>query len=246
MTQSVRQSPKVAAALAIALLVTAFGGAAGADTPLHSSGSPATLQAGTAAATSNFAGYVFPGGASVTATFKIPKVTCPTTGISSGAIGTGLNGGSAGASEFLQFQCGFGSLTYFGYSRFGPIVGGGGPHNWTFSVSAGDTITSQITTPSTGSISIVVHDVTKGLTDTDAGACASCSGSSGSVAVNGNSPIPNFKSVKWSGVGVDGMPLASMSPTAYVQVNALQKVLISTSKIAKSGTTFTNRFVSAS
>jgi hypothetical protein len=96
---------------------------------------------------------------------------------------------------------------------------GGANHQWNLSVSRGDTITTQITTPPAGNISITVTDVTMGLADTDAGTCSSCSGSTGTVSVDSFSPIPKFKPVKWTGVVVDGTPLQSTSPTESVQVN---------------------------
>jgi Peptidase A4 family len=194
---------------------------------------------------SNFAGYIFfDAPTSVTATFKVPVLSCPAGGGYETSAGASLQGPSGSTINFenayVYMFCENGAASYTGSfvtgSSSSPTL-----TPWTFTPAAGDKIKLKITTGT--NFSDTAKDVTQATSSSVSGPCSSCGGSVGGVSMS-IGPVPPFGSVDWTQVMVDGGTLAASDPDRYQDVNG-SDLLIKTSRIT-GGTAFKNTFVASS
>ncbi len=209
---------------------------------------PSGVAAASVVNKSNFAGYLFTNApTAVTATFTVPSLDC-TSVTGQVIIGAGVEGpfGPSGAgfvNADLLAAC-FGGTAHYSGSFGSGTTGGGTSTPWSFTPVAGDRLAITVATPSGTSYQMKVRDATQAKGSKRSGSCSSCGGGTGSIEVNGNTPPP-FGTIRWSSVTVNGGTLAAAGPMRYEQVNGTH-VLIRTSAISSSGTSFTSTFVASS
>jgi hypothetical protein len=195
---------------------------------------------------SNFAGYIFFNSpTSLTATLKVPHLSCPASGFYETSAGAELQGPVSSSISFenayVYMFCENGAASYSGSfvtgSASNPTM-----TPWTFTPAAGDKVKLRIVTAA--NFSDMVKDVTQTKSSSVSGPCSSCGGSEGGVSMS-IGPAPPFGTVNWTHATVDGGTLAASDPDRYQDVNG-SDVLITTSKITGGGSSFTNTFVASS
>jgi hypothetical protein len=144
------------------------------------------------------------------------------------------------SSAFVFVGCQNGAAQYFP-----ALVVNGTETNYTSTaLSAGDAIKLYASVSATA-VKVKVTDVTKGITEKLIG-----SGASADAAYVGDSDwvsggtllgVPNFGKLRFTGCKVDGMTLASWSPTQYRRVSG-STVQIATGALSSTGTAFTTSF----
>ena len=233
MTQR-RITPRWAAALAVLaalplLLSSDAGAVAHTHHRTHHARLHASSQPGLAAPgrrSQNWSGYVAQGhGAkftSIEGSWVVPAVDCASTPNGNAAMWVGLDGaGSHTVEQTGTFsQCDHGAASYAAWYEAYPAPSIILPDP----VAPGDTLTAHVTNTAPRTFQLVLTNVSKGWTSTNTitvrGRLASAEAIAEAPAVNGQFvPLANFGSVAFSGVSVNGSPLAAAHPIAVSMVS---------------------------
>jgi hypothetical protein len=197
-----------------------------------------------------FAGYVTPTGAvhSASGRVKVPAVTCPSSG--GAALDESIqiySPSDEGAEMFVEESCYKGAATYYGTTAITTAGGDVTYKNVPFKISPGNVISTHATVSARGVLKVTTENMTTKKSSSQSGKTKAGAKYYG-LAYDQNElptlPIPKFKGLSWTSVKVDGKPIAKTHPKAYDMVNkANHHLLIKTSKLSSSGTSFINTFV---
>jgi Peptidase A4 family len=159
-----------------------------------------------------------PGPSTVSATFKIPHISCTSAnvGIAPGAyLNVGIGGGFSGAG--VSEYCENGQLTDEAYSVINST------QTALFTVNLGDTMAVSISETLKGGTSEKVTDVTTGATASPTGAGGGPTGvfaGTLGIVINGSYlGVPTFTNVPFSAVRIGGKTLGSVKPAELERVS---------------------------
>jgi hypothetical protein len=212
------------------------------------------------------AGYISPASPKITrfqGATDVPALNCsassgnPSTAAMYQSLQLYDDAAEAGSGLFVFDECNSGAPTY-ALETFVAT----GPSSDTFdptgiTVSPGDIVEGLMTVSSTGSIKVSVKDVTtKSSVFTESGTVAAGGSYSGFAYIQNDlpaEPIPTFGrgligpgsgDIGWYALKVDGEPMSDTHAKAYNMVNpANNDLMIETSAMGSTGTTFSNAFV---
>ena len=254
-----RASRKIAAALAVAAATTAAAttAAVAPAAAATAGGQESTLEAA-------FLAIVDPAPPSqIQAHFTVPAVQCTGTlgiedataqvnalpgpsrraaaSISPGAVRTP---GLVTAAASVEGRCLTGSALYQAQALGVPLA---------MTVSPGDKVLLTASfDPATQRRTATVDDLTTGVSltqaRTDSGGFAPFSDFAG-VKRSGREPVPDFGTIRWSGVQINGAPISSAAALfgfSLIRSIAHPRVLIRTSPLSPAGDAFTNTWVAGS
>lgn len=180
---------------------------------------------------------------SLTGTVTVPKLSCPGSGSYSSDLSVQVVGQMAGGS-FIRVACTAGVATYSAFVGFSAVNG-----TKTFAVAPGNTVETQITISVSGgstTATAVVANESTGVTTTKIIKKAK-------VLVDtvgwdifqhvGGAPVPPFTStVEWTGATVNGMSFQAAAAQRYDMVDTKKVVLVSSSVLGATGSSFSNKF----
>lgn len=250
-THMTRRTIPLSSLVATTLLVSPLSLAATGRTPLTGSSALAITAHGTTRVldvpsansdlarphneTSNFAGYTFSDDPETTAaSFTVPTLRC-SSALQSAQIWADIQAtGGAVAEWALDLTCNGGTPSYSG------DFNAASTQFWSFSPEAGDVLDTSITYAGTGAVTMSVTDVTRDETSSYDGSLAAPSGTSGTFEIwfpSGSGP--NFGTLNWSAVMVNGGTLAASKPDAFNEQSGTTTLIV-TSAIGTSGTSFSN------
>lgn len=220
---------------------------------VSAAGSGATLMGSTSAgattrisSSQSVAGYKVSASSitSFSGTVTVPTLSCPSTGTYSSDLSVQLVGGISGGS-FIRLTCKTGVAGYSAFLGFATFPNGAK----TFTVAPGNTVQTQLTmkTAKGDSVGLVVVTnettgvVTQKYVKADGKLAADTAGWEVFQHVGG-APVPPFGSVNWSGASANGETFAAADAQRYQMVDTKKVVLVTTSVLGATGSTFTNRF----
>jgi hypothetical protein len=203
-----------------------------------------------AAESTNWSGYAVDGSSgqfsSVSASWKEPTATCSSRGSKYASFWVGLDGYSSSSVEQTgtDSDCVGRSPDYYGWYEMYPAY----PVNFTNPVSPGDSLTASVTFSGSSTYKLVLHDATKGWTQTITKSQSGLARSSAEVITEAPSsssgvlPLANFGTVSYTGSADNGSSMGGQSPTQIVMVNNSGAQKDSTSSISSSGA-FSNTWI---
>lgn len=237
-----------AAALAVA---PGAGAAAPASTSITPSLVPAAAVPSTTASTSQaVAGYHVNDASGITSlvgTVTVPTVSCPGNKYSSDLtvqlVGASKAKGISGGT-FIRFTCQTGTAMYTGFTGWAGFANGTKP----FAVAPGNTIRTQLTIThtkgSTTATATVINESTGTVTQKTVTKNKVLHATSAWEAFQhvGGAPVTPFGTVSWSGAMANGSTFAVAGAKRYNMVDTKGHVLVSSSVLSGTGSSFTNKF----
>jgi surface antigen len=198
-----------------------------------------------------YAGYKVSsaGAVTVSAQFVIPTANCSGAGTTfqSSSPSVGVGSGKASIEVGVGLQCNNGSPSgdYPEFFQIGPELSTDPGYAQPNGPRAGNTIDLSASNNGTGTKSATFTDVTTGFSYSFTEPAPKVTKMISAFVESGNptawtgSPVPNFGSVTFSDVLVNGSPLKAAKPKAYQQATAAHVVQISVGTLDSSGEIFT-------
>ena len=206
-----------------------------------------------AAQSTNWSGYAVTGaiGAfhSVFASWTQPTARCTSTRPQYASFWVGLDGFSSDSVEQTgtDSDCNGRRPMYYGWYEMFPAY----PVNFANPVRPGDSMSASVTFSGTQTYTLVLHDATRGWTQTITQNQAGLDRSSAEVITEAPSsssgvlPLANFGTVKFSSSTANGTSIGTQSPTQIVMIDNFGAQKDSTSSISAAGA-FSNTWLRSS
>jgi hypothetical protein len=239
----------VSAALSVGLATTPTAQAAGLRITGEPRGGP---EISNSFYEGSFAGFVTPSGSVTSASGRVtvPTVKCPSSGTAFLNQSIQIySSADEGAELFVLETCSNGSAKYQATTGVTKKGGDSTYKEVPFGISPGNVVSGLATVSSKGALKVATTNITTKKSFFQSGT-TTAGGSYYAVAYNQNSlpePIPAFKSFGWSMVDVNAKPIADTNPSRYDMTDKANKhLMVRTSPLSSSGTSFTNTFVATS